>query len=286
MSTETNTENTENKEQELSPFEMAKKYPHFIHYDKYNVSLRFSIDTMSFYDDVSNLEVLKYLKGQFTNKTRFKARFIDLHKDVKNQKVDFDETVELSLFNCDEAMDALLEAYDDTTPYTYEEAFKIENDEFRAKVFGSIDIVEMIEALGHERIATEGKHLRHKQFSPEGEFQGYVEYDVIYETHKVNGEKLNIEGDDTDVYALRCWCTTTDKEHWLWIEDEYKDNPLEAVAQTFRVHSSLIPHITEIKRQGDILLVETGDYEFVANEDDEIVPLTSEQYFSFLTAQS
>jgi hypothetical protein len=33
-------------------------------------------------------------------------------------------------------------------------------------------------------------------------------------------------------------------------------------------------------------LVETGDYEFVANEDDEIVPLTSEQYFSFLTAQS
>jgi hypothetical protein len=285
MSTETNTENTENTEQELSPFEMAKKYPHFIHYDKYNVSLRFSIDTMSFYDDVSNLEVLKYLKGQFTNKTRFQSRFIDLHKDVKNQKVDFDETVELSLFNCDDAMDELLNAYDDAKPYTYEEAFKIENDEFRAKVFGSIDIVEMIKELGHERIATEGKHLRHKQFSQDGEFQGYVEYDVIYETHKVNGEKLNIEGDDSDVYALRCWCTTTDKEHWLWIEDEYKDNPLEAVAQTFRVHSSIIPHITEIKRQGDILLVEL-DSDISPSDDDEIVPLTSEQYFGFLTAQS
>ena len=285
MSTETNTENTENTEQELSPFEMAKKYPHFIHYYKYNVSLRFSIDTMSFYDDVSNLEVLKYLKGQFTNKTRFKARFIDLHKDVKNQKVDFDETVELSLFNCDDAMDELLNAYDDAKPYTYEEAFKIENDEFRAKVFGSIDIVEMIKELGHERIATEGKHLRHKQFSQDGEFQGYGEYDVIYETHKVNGEKLNIEGDDSDVYALRCWCTTTDKEHWLWIEDEYKDNPLEAVAQTFRVHSSIIPHITEIKRQGDILLVEL-DSDISPSDDDEIVPLTSEQYFGFLTAQS
>jgi len=96
MSTEVN---TENQEQELSPFEMAKKYPHFIHYDKYNVSLRFSIDTMSFYDDVSNLEVLKYLKGQFTNKTRFQARFIDLHKDVKNQKVDFDEKTGIYTFH-------------------------------------------------------------------------------------------------------------------------------------------------------------------------------------------
>ena len=272
-------------EVELTPFEMAKTYPHFIHYDKYNVSLRFSIDSMTFYDDVTNLEVLKYLKGQFTNKTRFKSRFTDLFKDVKNQKVDFDETVELSLFTCDDAMDELLDNYDIVTPYTYEEAFKIENAEFRAKVFGSIDIVEMITELGHERIATEGKHLRHKQFSPEGEFLGYVEYDVIYETHRVNGKKLNIEGDDNDVYALRCWCTTTDKEHWLWIEDEYKANPLEAVAQTFRVHSSIIPHITEIKRQGDVLLVEL-DSEVTPTDDDEIVPLTSEQYFGFLTAQS
>jgi len=280
-----NEDKTQSTEKELTPFEMAKKYPHFIHYDKWNVLLRFSIDTMRFYDDVTNLEVLKYLKGQFTNKTRFKSRFIDLMKDVKNQLVDFDPTVELSLFDCDKAMDELLEAYDDAKPYEYIEAFKIENAEFRAKVFGSIDIVEMIKELGHERVATEGKHLRHKQFSKEGEFLGYVEYDVIYETHRVNGDALNIEGDNSDVYALRCWCTTTDKEHWLWIEDEYKDNPLEAVAQTFRVHASIIPHITEIKRQGDILLVEL-DSDVEPIEDDEIVPLTSEQYFGFLTAQS
>lgn len=269
---------------ELTPAQLAKTYPHFIHYDKYNVSLRLSIDNMNFYDDVDNLDVLKYLKGQFTNKTRFKSRFIDLFRNVKNQTVDFDPTVDLNDFACDEVLDLLMDNYDNVTTFTYEEAFKIENEEFRAKVFGSINIVEMIEELGHERIATEGKHLRHKQFSHEGEFLGYVEYDVIYETHKVDGTKLGLEG-DTDVYALRCWCTTTDKEHWLWIEDEYKDNPLEAVAQTFRVHSSLIPHITEIKRQGDILLVEL-DSEITPNDEDEIVPLTSEQYFNFLTAQS
>jgi hypothetical protein len=269
---------------ELTPAQLAKTYPHFIHYDKWNVSLRLSIDNMNFYDDVDNLDVLKYLKGQFTNKTRFQSRFIDLFRGVKNQTVDFDPTVDLNDFACDEVLDLLMDNYDNVNTFTYEEAFKIENEEFRAKVFGSINIVEMIEELGHERIATEGKHLRHKQFSHEGEFLGYVEYDVIYETHKVDGTKLGLEG-DTDVYALRCWCTTTDKEHWLWIEDEYKDNPLEAVAQTFRVHSNLIPHITEIKRQGDILLVEL-DSEITPSDEDEIVPLTSEQYFSFLTAQS
>jgi hypothetical protein len=71
---------------------------------------------------------LKYLKGQFTNKTRFQARFIDLHKDVKNQKVDFYETVELSLFNCDEAMAALLSAHDVTSPFPNVEAFKFASD--------------------------------------------------------------------------------------------------------------------------------------------------------------
>jgi hypothetical protein len=69
----------------------------------------------------------------------------------------------------------------------------------------------------------------------------------------------------------------------LWIEDQYKDSPLEAVASTFRIHENLIPHIKEIKRQGDILLVELNqDVEPQGN----IVPLTAEQYFGFLTAQS
>ena len=282
MSKETTTESTE---KELTPAELAKTYPHFIHYDKWNVSIRFSIDTMTFYDDVSNLEVLKYLKGQFTNIERFKSRFTDLFKGIKLQTVDFDPTVDLNDFECDKTMNALLDAYEDAVPYTYVEAFKIENAEFRAKVFGSINVLQMIAELGHERIATEGKHLRHKQFTQDGRFTGWVEYDVIYETHRVNGEKLGLLGDDKNVYAVRCWCTSTNKEHWLWIEDEHKDNPLEAIANTFKVHASIIPHIAEIKRHGDILLVEL-DSDVTPTEDDELVGLTSEQYFGFLTAQS
>jgi len=331
-----------------------------INYNRWNVELKFDVENGYFYEDVSNENVVKYLKGIFTNKARFEERFITVLRDVHTLKSFFpkyydndkffdlltegdDNTSEyyypfvkwvdkgkwtdaqvesehaklnelyfeliekvgkatpakiqeikkqtnntpiefipndLSIFKCDDALDELLYIYDHVKPYTYEEAFKIENEEFQAMVFGSIDIVEMIKELGHTRIETAGKRVKHKDFSPAGEFLGWKEYDVVYETHRVNCDKLDLE---EDAYALRCWCTTTDKEHWLWIEDEYKDNPLEAVASTMRVHSNIIPHIKEIKRQGDILLIETNS-DIVP--DGELVPLTADQYFGFLSAQS
>lgn len=327
------------------------------------LALELNISDMTFFDEVKNSDVIRYLKGIFTNKERFKTRFVDVFKSVRHRKSFFpeffeqetffkyltedfsdnssnyfypyvkwidksfwsDEKVEeehrklneqyfkdiktvgvatdeeiedyknrcngtpikfipndTSIFNCDEFMDKLLDAYDRVEPFTYAEAFKLENQQFQALVFGSIDIVDMIKELGHERIATEGKRVSHKDFSHSGEFLGMKEYDVIYETHKVDISSL---GEVDVAYALRCWCTTTDKEHWLWIEDQYAKNPLEAVASTMRVHKNLIDgnHIKEIKRQGDVLLVEVDSD---VTPEGELVPLTAEQYFGFLTAQS
>jgi len=290
--------------------------------------LKLDLNTGRFYDDVENKDVMKLLKQVFTNKARFKSRFVDLLNSIKDRidafpnfpdgffdnlgeddyyefvryidynKMPYEEveaywdkmekehgiTYDIqdnSVFECEALMNELLDMYDDATPFTYEEAFKIENEEFQAMVFGTIDIVDMIKELGSERIKTAGKRVKHKDFSASGEFLGMKEYDVVYETHKVDCNKLGLE---EDAYALRCWCTTTDKEHWLWIEDQYKDDPLEAVASTMRVHENIIPHIKEIKRQGDILLVETGDVDI--KPEGEMVPLTAEQYFGFLTAQS
>ena len=282
---------------------MKKKldYPVNINYPYNNVDLTLSITNGTFYDDVTNEDVVRYLKGVFTNKSRFEERFIKLFRGVKLKNIDYadleeytDEErkqmdlegknidwVDMSDFECDDILEELLDIYDNVEPFTYEEAFKLTNEQFQASVFGSINIVEMIKELGHERIKVEGKRVTHKEFSPTGEYLGTKSYDVVYETHKVNCKKLGLE---EDAYALRCWCTTTDKEHWLWIEDEYKDSPLEAVASTMRVHANVIPHIKEIKRQGDVLLVETGDVDI--KPEGELVPLTADQYFGFLTAQS
>lgn len=221
-----------------------------------------------FFDDIDVKDIVRYLKGIYTNKERFLNRCMPF----------FDTT-------CCPYVEALskvmIELYDEVQPYTYKECFEIENEEYRNLVFGSINIVDMINELGNVRVATEGKAVKHKQFAPNGDFLGYKEYDVIYETHRIDCSKLKVD----DSYAVRCWCTSTDEEHWIWITDEHKDNPLEAIASTFMVHQSVKPYIKELKRQGDILLVELTQ-EVTIPEKDPMVSLTADEYFGLLTAQS
>jgi hypothetical protein len=88
---------------------------------------------------------------------------------------------------------------------------------------------------------------------------------------------------ERDLYAVKCWCTTTQKENWLWIEKKYKDDPLAAIASTFRFHENVIPYIKELKRQGDVMLVEMKKE---VHPEGEIIPLTADQYFNLLTAES
>jgi len=245
---------------------MSKQF----NFSKNGISIVIDIDSQSFINPISLVDGTKYIKGVLTNKERLINRFI---KPIK-------ETSEKSGWETDKFINNVIDTYDQVEPFTYAEAFKIEDPQFRATVFGSINVSEMIETLGATRVATDGKHVNQKVYSESGEFLGYHEFDNINEVHEVSGEKLGLE---ENLYALKYWCTTTNKEHWLWIEDQYKDSPLEAVASTFRIHENLIPHIKEIKRQGDILLVELNqDVEPQGN----IVPLTAEQYFGFLTAQS
>jgi hypothetical protein len=240
-------------------------------YNKNNIDLTYNLEKGTFYDDVSNTDVARYLKGVFSNVSRFRERFI---KDFLKVSEAMEE------FQCKKEMEDLIEIFKNVEPFTYAEAFKLENEPFRIQVFNSIDIGEMIENLGHTRIKVEGKMLKHKKFDADGNFLGYEEYEGIYETHEVNCEKLGL---DTNAYVLKIWCTSTDKEHWLWIEDEFKDQPLEAVANTFKIHKNLIPHIKEIKRQGDVLLVELNDD---VTPEGEIVGLTADQYFDLLTIQT
>lgn len=236
-------------------------------------NLEFNIETLKFSNEYSNTDVVKYFKGILGSVDRFVGDVIEkLLKPFNNGIEEFKIP--------DETINGLIEKFKEVKPFTYKEAFEITDDQFRIKVFESIDIVDMINNLGSKRLKTDGMEVKHKQYDDAGNFTGYKTYDVIYEVHEVSGEKLGL---DDCSYALKCWCTSTNQEHFLWIEDKYKDNPLEAVASTFRVHKNLIPHIKEIKRQGDVLLLELTKN---VKPEGEIVPLTAEQYFGFLTAQS
>lgn len=214
---------------------------------------------------------LRYLKNKYSNKPRFQSSFID---EVK-RSFEFNVPANVSAL-----LDFFEENYDIVQPYTYKEAFQCKIDFWKAVVFSSIRVSDMIKELGHKRIATAGRPVRHKQFSKSGEFLGYHEYDVIFETHEVDGRSLNLVN---NIFAVRCWCTTTNNEHWLWIDRQYSDDPLEAIARTFFVHENLIPFIKELKRQGDILLVELTQE---VDPRGQMVSLSKDQYFDLLTAQS
>lgn len=247
-----------------------------LYYDTEKNEIRCAVRFGDGYTKISIGDFLRFMHNKYTNKSRFIGTFIEPIR--KLLPPDYELRSDLRVLSY--LLDTLEDHYDDFQPFSYAEAFRILNETFQSYVFGSVRVSEMIKELGHTRIKTAGRPVRHKQFSKEGEFLGYVEYDVVFETHRVSGAKLGLL---RDVYAVKCWCTTTANEHWLWIQDEYKDDPLEAIARTFYVHENLVPFIKELKRQGDVLLVElTQDIE----PRGEMVSLSKDQYFNLLTAQS
>lgn len=167
--------------------------------------------------------------------------------------------------------------------FSYEQAFKIEEGSFRSSVFSVINVPEMIRELGSTRIKTEGIELINKTFV-DGEFIN-IPLSQIYELHQVNGRKLGL---DEDIFAIRCWCTSTNDEHWLWVDETVKSHmsPLTAIASTCKIYSSMVGNIKHIIRQGDVFLFEMIDDTIEINESDSIISLDKETYFSLLKSQS
>lgn len=225
----------------------------------------------------TNSEFLRYLRGIHTNYERFTNRYVTplLQKieGLKEHSVEEYDSVK-------KFVDFLSENYNDAKPFSFKESFELPGREFQALVFSSINISEMISELGATRYKTDGVEVKHRKYDNDGNVVGEEEYHNIYEVWEVNGEKLGL---NENLYTVKCWCTSTNKEHWLWIEDTYKEDPLEAIASTFRVHENIIPHIKCLKRQGDLLLAEM---ETDVVPEGNIVPLTKELYFKLLVAQS
>lgn len=245
-------------------------------------SLVFKTEKNSF-SGITKDEFFKYIKTRFTNIERFKQNFSSIVekklKESKEMQENHQDDIKIIL----DLMKEIENEYDNIEKFTYKEAFSLENDDFKSLVFGSIRVPEMIKELGHTRIKVEGIPVKHKKFDKEGNFIGMEEYDVVYETHEVKGKGLDL---NENLYAVRCWCTSTNEEHWLWIDDQYKDQPLEAIAHTFVIHENLIPYIKELKRQGDVLLVELTEEGKNISPQGEKVALNKDQYFGLLTAQS
>lgn len=226
----------------------------------------------------SQAQFVKMLKLVFTNKARFESRFLGrlrIGAELAMAKGKEGDAKSVTDF-CQK----MAKLYDKHDAFTLKEAFSLSNKEFQAVVFKFISVPDMMAELGHERIKTEGITLNLETYDKEGNFTGMEENNNVYELYKVDRTKLGL---DTSGYAIKCWCTTTNKEHWLWIQEKYANSPLEGIASTFVVHENIIPFITAIRRQGDVLMVDMSErVEPMGNKRS----LTADEYFKLLKCQS
>ncbi|RQO41679.1 hypothetical protein DBR39_03430 [Chryseobacterium sp. KBW03] len=182
-------------------------------------------------------------------------------------------------------LDKIESLWDEVKPMKYEEFFNTTDRNFKLFCFSYYGVGNLMEKLEAKKINEREIEVSYVEYDENGN-ENLVKKVNRYEVHEVENNKLGIFvwGDRMQhSYAVKCCCPSTKKEHWLWIEQEYKDDALTAIASTFRIHSNLIPHIKNLKRQGDLLICELKEKMTPAGE---IRPLTASEYFNLLRAET
>ena len=221
-------------------------------------------------------------------KTKYADDYRDFQKDVITHESlnDFDQFVQ--------------ECWNKIEPVTVEEALKLDNTEERRTYFDAIGIEKLFKSLDPKLL--DKQVIKKKRQRWDNEFKEYTyEFEVVYELYEIDGEKLfekNRWGQIPEpVFAVRCWCTTTNREYWLyvtkeaalgsqwWAKDMSKADAIRAIAWTVRVD---VPeeNIEKIYRQGDIIVVKMTDAAKHTEHTFRPYHLTKEQYLEKMYSES
>lgn len=222
-------------------------------------------------------------------KTKYADDYRDFQKDVIVHEGlnDFDQFVQ--------------ECWNKIKPVTVEEALMLENTEERRTYFDAIGIEKLFKQL--DPTLLDRQVIKKKRQRWDDEFKEYTyEFEDVYELYEIDGEKLYDKdrwgNKPNHVYAVRCWCTTTNREYWLYVTKEAaigqdwwhtnpKDEPdaIRAIAWTVRVD---VPeeNIEKIYRQGDIIVVKMTDAAKHTEHTFRPYHLTKEQYLEKMYSES
>lgn len=195
-------------------------------------------------------------------KTKYADDIRDFFKDV----ITHDGLQDFGLF--------VEECWNRIEPFTVEDALKVTNTEERRTYFDCIGIEKLFKQL--EPKLLDVQMLKKKRQRWDDDFNEYThEFEDVYELYEIDGEKLFDKdrwgNSPQPIYAVRCWCTTTNREYWLYVPREaalghgwwfanadLRDQPdaIRAIAWTVRID---VPEedVEKIYRQGDIIVVKT-----------------------------
>jgi hypothetical protein len=182
--------------------------------------------------------------------------FIDFKKDViTNPSLeDFGKFVE--------------EYWNSILPVTVEEALRQENTEIRRTYFDCIGVINLFKQLNPKLLDRQVITKKRANWDDKNQ-ETFRIFEDVYELYEIEGKKL-FEKDRwgreaNPIYAVRCWCTTTNREYWIYVNNQaatgntwsWSSNTndydaIRAIAWTIRID---VTNPERIYRQGDIIVV-------------------------------
>ena len=224
-------------------------------------------------------------------KTKYADDYRDFQKEVITHESlnDFDQFVQ--------------ECWNKIEPFTVKDALNIENTEERRTYFDCIGIENLFKSLDPKLL--DKQVVKKSRTRWDDDFKSYThEFEDVYELYEIEGDKL-FEKDrwgntPNPVYAVRCWCTTTNREYWLYVpreaalgnrwwssSDDEKTQPdaVRAIAWTIRVD---VPeeNLEKIYRQGDIIVAKMKDSAKITESTFTPYHLSKEQYLSLMYSET
>jgi hypothetical protein len=223
-------------------------------------------------------------------KTKYADDYRDFQKEVITHESlkDFDEFVS--------SMWPLIE------PVTVQDALILDNAEERRTYFDAIGIEKLFKGLDPKLL--DKQTIKKKRTRWDDEFNEYThEFEDIYELYEIDGKKLYDKdrwgNDPQPIFAVRCWCTTTNREYWLYVpreaalgnsrwnrdSEDNKPDAIRAIAWTVRID---VPeeNVEKIYRQGDIIVAKMKSKSKLTESTFRPYHLSKEQYLSLMYSET
>lgn len=209
--------------------------------------------TVCGYDGFALTEALRLWRTKFED-------FKDFQREVTNHPAlkDFENMVK--------------EMWDSIDKYTVQDAFAQSNTEIRRVYFDCLGVNRLMAELQPKLM--DSQVIKKKRTRWDAKNDPYVyEFEDLYELYQLDGDKLfpadQWRRSANPVFAVRCKCTTTQREYWLyvpteaatgerwWREDaKYTYDAIRAIAWTIRLD---VDNPEKIYRQGDIIVTKLSE---------------------------
>jgi hypothetical protein len=220
----------------------------------------------------------------------WKTKYQNDYRDFQKEVIVHESLNDFDLF--------VQECWDEIEPVTVEEALQLENTEERRTYFDAIGIEKLFKSL--DPMLLDKQTIKKKRTRWDDEFKEYThEFEDVYELYRIEASKMFTAdrwGNEPrdHIYAVRCWCTTTNREYWLYVprwaalgeqwwsgdqDDKTRADAIRAIAWTVRIS---ITDPEKIYRQGDIVVVKESSTSVETNP----YHLSKEDYLQLMYSET